>query len=215
MIFFNIIQIHSLYYCSQHWHTPLGNEASGLQIVQITNPILLIRFPLPWLIFWIIACIIIWVLFICYISHSYLAGDVPGRAQITKFYFRLSIQITLCALTSSLIFCTLYKYCLYITYHVHIWQVLPQLSCSNICPIWMWFNGFNRQFCRIKIVLKGEINALNIGLWKPDTRTPAIKVFSITVQFQIHYPIIIIVERIYCFVLLSSSNRKYELLFIV
>ena len=30
------------------------------------------------------------------------------------------------------------KYMLAIVYHVHIWQVLPQLSCGDTCQIWMW-----------------------------------------------------------------------------
>ena len=25
-------------------------------------------------------------------------------------------------------------------YHLHIWQVSPQLSCSDTCQIWLWFN---------------------------------------------------------------------------
>ena len=30
------------------------------------------------------------------------------------------------------------KYMLAIVYHIHIWQVLPQLSCGDTCQIWMW-----------------------------------------------------------------------------
>ena len=26
-----------------------------------------------------------------------------------------------------------------IEYHVHIWQVSPQLGCGDTCQIWMWF----------------------------------------------------------------------------
>ena len=31
------------------------------------------------------------------------------------------------------------KESLAIEYHVYIWQVSPQLSCDDICQIWMWF----------------------------------------------------------------------------
>ena len=30
------------------------------------------------------------------------------------------------------------KSMLAIVYHVHIWRVLPQLSCGDTCQIWMW-----------------------------------------------------------------------------
>ena len=30
------------------------------------------------------------------------------------------------------------RYMLATVYHVHIWQVLPQLSCDDTCQIWMW-----------------------------------------------------------------------------
>ena len=30
------------------------------------------------------------------------------------------------------------KYMWAIVHHVHIWQVLPQLSCGDTCQIWMW-----------------------------------------------------------------------------
>ena len=45
------------------------------------------------------------------------------------------------------------KCMLAIAYHVHIWQVLPQLSCGDTCQIWM-----NRYFDSIKNFAYGEIN---------------------------------------------------------
>ena len=45
-----------------------------------------------------------------------------------------------------------------IVYHVHIWQVLPQLSCGDTCQIWMWCKQSNRYFDRIKTFAYGEIN---------------------------------------------------------
>ena len=50
------------------------------------------------------------------------------------------------------------KYMLAIVYHVHIWQVLPQLSCGDTCQIWMWCKQSNRYFDRIKSFAYGEIN---------------------------------------------------------
>ena len=38
-------------------------------------------------------------------------------------------------------FSTSPKYMLAIEYHVHIWQVSPQLSCGDTCQIWMIFKG--------------------------------------------------------------------------
>ena len=50
------------------------------------------------------------------------------------------------------------KYMLAIVYHVHIWQVLPQLSCGDTCQIWMWCKQSNRYFDRIETFAYGEIN---------------------------------------------------------
>ena len=55
-------------------------------------------------------------------------------------------------------FSTSPKYMLAIEYHVHIWQVLPQLSCGDTCQIWMWFKYFKRYFCEIKNFAYGEID---------------------------------------------------------
>ena len=45
-----------------------------------------------------------------------------------------------------------------IEYHVYIWQVSPQLSCGDICQIWMWFEESNMYFCHIENFTYGEIN---------------------------------------------------------
>ena len=50
------------------------------------------------------------------------------------------------------------KYMLVIEHHVHIWQVSPQLSCGDICQIWMWLVESNRYFSRIENFAYGEIN---------------------------------------------------------
>ena len=43
------------------------------------------------------------------------------------------------------------KYMLAIEYHVHIWQVSPQLSCGDTCQLWMWRNESSKYFGIIKI----------------------------------------------------------------
>ena len=45
-----------------------------------------------------------------------------------------------------------------IEYHVYIWQVSPQLSCIDICQIWMWFEESNMYFCHIETFAYGEID---------------------------------------------------------
>ena len=37
--------------------------------------------------------------------------------------------------------------------HVYIWQVSPQLICSDTCQIWMWFNECGSYFCKKKFCL--------------------------------------------------------------
>ena len=48
-------------------------------------------------------------------------------------------------------FSALSKCCLPIECHVCIWQVSPQLSCVDICQIWMWCKEYNRYFYQIKL----------------------------------------------------------------
>ena len=45
-----------------------------------------------------------------------------------------------------------------IEYNVYIWQVSPQLSCGDICQIWLWFEKSNMYFCHIEYFAYGEIN---------------------------------------------------------
>ena len=60
-------------------------------------------------------------------------------------------------------FSTSPKYMLAIEYHVHIWQVSPQLSCGDICQIWMRFKECNRYFCQIEYFAYGEIDERNFS----------------------------------------------------
>ena len=56
-----------------------------------------------------------------------------------------------------------------IEYHVHIWQVLPQLSCGDTCQIWMWFKDCDRYFCEIENFAYGEIDERNFSIPPQDT----------------------------------------------
>ena len=50
------------------------------------------------------------------------------------------------------------KYILTSEYHVHIWQVSPQLSCGDTWQMWKWCKESNRYFDRIENFAYGEIN---------------------------------------------------------
>ena len=50
------------------------------------------------------------------------------------------------------------KYMLASEYHVHIWQVSPQLSCGDTSQIWMWCKESNRYLGRIDKFAYGEIS---------------------------------------------------------
>ena len=59
------------------------------------------------------------------------------------------------------------KYTLANEYHVHIWQVSPQLSCGDTCQIWMWCKESNRY--GIENFAYGELNERSFG--NPHPRT--------------------------------------------
>ena len=54
-----------------------------------------------------------------------------------------------------------------IEYHVHIWQVSPQLSCGDSCLIWMWCKESNRYLSSIKKFAWGKINAQSFSNPQP------------------------------------------------
>ena len=70
-------------------------------------------------------------------------------------------------------FSTSPKYLLAIEYHVHIWQVSPQLSCGDTCQIWMRFKECNRYFCDIEKCAYREIDerSFNGALVTPTPET--------------------------------------------
>ena len=64
-----------------------------------------------------------------------------------------------------------------IEYHVNIWQVLLQLSCSDTCQIWMWFKESNRYYGMIENFPYGVINEQSFSnphLWKTEISIPNI-----------------------------------------
>ena len=50
-----------------------------------------------------------------------------------------------------------------IEYHVHIWQVSPQLSRADTCQKWMRFKKCSRYFCQIENFAYGEIDKRNFS----------------------------------------------------
>ena len=50
-----------------------------------------------------------------------------------------------------------------IEYHIYIWHASPQLSCGDICQIWMWFEESNMYFCHIENFAYGEINERSLS----------------------------------------------------
>ena len=57
-----------------------------------------------------------------------------------------------------------------IEYHGHIWQVSPQLSCVDICQIWMWYKEYHRYFGRIENLAHGEMNERSFSKPRPRTQ---------------------------------------------
>ena len=68
-----------------------------------------------------------------------------------------------------------WKHTVAIEYHIHIWQVSPQLSCGDTYQIWMLFKASNRYFCKIEYFAYGEINERSFSnphrWWPVSTQT--------------------------------------------
>ena len=63
------------------------------------------------------------------------------------------------------------KHTLGIEYHIYIYQVSMQLSCSDTCQIWMWLKESNKYFCKIKNFAYGEISEQSFSnphTWRPN-----------------------------------------------
>ena len=82
-------------------------------------------------------------------------------------------------------FCYTKKYWLPIEHHVHIWQMWPQLSCSDICQIWMGFKESNIFFCMIEIFPNGEINKRSFSNPHPRSMSSARDNFNCLCHFSI------------------------------
>ena len=76
-------------------------------------------------------------------------------------------------------FSALPKYMLAIEYHVHIWQVSPQLSCGDSCQIWMWCKESNRYLDRVENFSYGKLT--NGALVTP---TPRLEIGMLGLQIQ-------------------------------
>ena len=50
------------------------------------------------------------------------------------------------------------KHQLPIEYHVHIWQMSPQLSRGDTCQIWIWFKEYDKYFWNIENIHNKEIH---------------------------------------------------------
>ena len=84
-------------------------------------------------------------------------------------------------------FSTSPKYILAIEHYIHIWQVLPQLSCSDTCQIWMRFKESNMYFCDIENFAYGEINERGFSNPHPSTAaTPQTDIFVQYIPTNMH-----------------------------
>ena len=63
------------------------------------------------------------------------------------------------------------KYMLTIKYHIHIQQVLPQLSCSDTCQKWMRFKDCHKYFGDIKNFAYGGSDERSLRNLHPRLRT--------------------------------------------
>ena len=84
------------------------------------------------------AAIEVWCVISCYVELC-SNGTWLRWGYWTNFHHSLIILF---------LFTKLMKYSLPVTYHIHIWQVSPQLSCGGTCQIWMWLKGFNGCFAQ-------------------------------------------------------------------
>ena len=66
-------------------------------------------------------------------------------------------------------FLTSPRYMLAIEYHVHIWQVSPQLSCGDTCQKWMRFKECSRHFREIENFAYGEIDERSFNTPHPKS----------------------------------------------
>ena len=56
--------------------------------------------------------------------------------------------------------------------HIHIWQVSPQLCCSDICQIWMWHSIGNQPFHNEQKLKEKKTDWIEIGWVTPPPACP-------------------------------------------
>ena len=104
------------------------------------------------------------------------------------------------------------KHTLAIEYHIYIWQVSLQLSCSDTCQILIWVKESNRNFYKIENFAYGEIN--EHGFNNPDPwRIPVNKPHESTWNHYNHnktkhYEIVLIFYGIYRSWFPSPSRKR-------
>ena len=88
-------------------------------------------------------------------------ADILSRPQCVKHAIMSQTWVTK-PISPITVFFPVFPNCkkcwLSIEYHVHIWQVSPQLRCSDNCQIWLWFKDPNRYFNKIENFHNGEVN---------------------------------------------------------
>ena len=75
----------------------------------------------------------------------YAVGCVRGGTEANFADFSVKSNSAFCK-----------KYLLGLLYHIHIWQVSPQLSCDDTCQIWVWY-------------VTGHPCFVNYELWKKNS----------------------------------------------
>ena len=71
-------------------------------------------------------------------------------------------------------FATSPKYMWAIEYHVHIWQVSPQLRCGDTCKLWLKFKERNKYFCDIENFAYREIDERSFSCPHPRSVSDAL-----------------------------------------
>ena len=106
-------------------------------------------------------------------------------------------------------------------YHVHIWQVSPQLSCGDTWQIWTWLKVSNLYFCKIKISRDGEINERSLSNPHPwlartsrgnDQRAINVHadILSLMILFQWHIKMIYKYIRVFWYTMKVEFVNEYR-----
>ena len=91
------------------------------------------------------------------LKHSAITVPGPDRNRIDVYSIRGGVIKPIFSVPLIYNFFKMIKTSSSIWYHVHIWQVSPQLSCGDPWHIWTWFEVSNLYFAKKK-KKNGEIN---------------------------------------------------------